>query len=100
MLTQSERGRFPADWPAAWVFLGHKLTQSDEVYSVTEFGLPGDRALDVTAYRTFKGFNVWTEHVARNFKKPLVRCLPLGGLMAVLLLGVGLKTKVGGNEGA
>src|SRR5271157_537094 len=100
MLTESERGRFPADWPAAWVFLGHKLTQSDEVYSVTDFGLPGDRALDVTAYRTFKGLNVWTEHVARNFKKPFLRCLPLAGLMAVLLLGVGLKTKVGGNEGA
>ncbi len=100
MLTESERGEFPADWPAAWVFLGHKLTRSDEVYSVTEFGLPGDRALDVTAYRTFKGLNVWTEHVARNFKKPFLRCLPLAGLVAVLLLGVGLKRTVGGKERA
>ena len=71
MLTESEQGKFPAD-----------------------------RALDVTSYRTFKGLNVWTEHVARNFSKPLVRCLPLAGLVAVLLLGVGLKRTVDGKERA
>jgi hypothetical protein len=89
MLTGPERAQFPADWTAVWVFLGHKLTHSDEVYTVPEFGVLGERTLDVTAYRTFNGINVWTEHVARNFSKPWVRFLPLAGLAAVLAAGAG-----------
>jgi hypothetical protein len=94
MLTEPERAAFPADWSAAWVLLRHKLTRPDEIYSVAEFGLPGNRRLDLTRYRTFTGINVWTEHIARNFNAPLVRWLPMAGLTAVLTLGVGVRRPV------
>jgi hypothetical protein len=89
MLTASERPAFSADWSAAWILLRHKLTSTGEVYSVAELGLPGDRHLDLSMYRTFLGINVWTEHIPRQLHIPLLRWLPLAGFAAILMLGVG-----------
>lgn len=76
-----EQARFVPDYPAAWVLLSHKLRTSTEIYGVSEFGVPGERQLDVTAYPTFHGLNLWTEHVARRFHRPLLRWLPFVGLV-------------------
>jgi hypothetical protein len=90
MLVESERAAFPPNLPAAWILLRHKITRFDEVYAVAEFGLAGDRYLDLSEYESFKGINVWTEHVARQFKKPAVRWLPLAGLAIVSFLVIGM----------
>jgi hypothetical protein len=98
MLTEPERAAFPANWPAAWIMLKHKLTRPDEVYSVDEFGLPSDRHLDLTRYRTFNGLNLWTEHISRQFNMPSIRWLPLFSLAAVLILG-GWATRAARRKG-
>jgi hypothetical protein len=86
LLTEPERQKCPADLAVAWAFLGHKLTHSDELYSVAELGIAGDRLINLAHHRTFQGINVWTEQIARNFKKPALRYLPLGGLAIVMTM--------------
>jgi hypothetical protein len=51
--------------------------------TVAVFGLPDDRPLDISQYRTFVGINVWTEHTARRFGKQAIRYLPLVGLAVI-----------------
>lgn len=94
MLSEVERESFPADWPAGWRLLGHKLTRSDEVYSAGELGVPGDRRLDLTRNIYFGGVDVWAEHLARLFRRAWIRWLPLIGLVAVLWLVFGLSRHV------
>lgn len=79
-LAEAERQAFPSDWSAAWLVLQHKLQGAPEVYTLAEFGVPGERTIDLTKYRTYQGLNVWTEHVARQYRIPLLRWLPLMGL--------------------
>ena len=98
MLTDAERQQFPTDLAVACTLLEHKLIRSDESYSVAEFGVSGGRVLDLAQYRTFRGINVWTEQIARNLNKPLLRYLPLGGLAVVLVLGLGMRRTVKHTE--
>jgi hypothetical protein len=88
MLTPQEQAWFPSDYWAAYVLLWHKLTATNEVYHVPEFGIPGERELDLTPHQTFKGLNLWTEHVARQFNKPVLRWLAVLGLVVVGYLAV------------
>lgn len=88
MLTPGEQAWFPSDYSAAYILLWHKLMSGNEVYQVSEFGIPGDRQLDLTPYQTFKGLNLWTEHMARRFDKPWLRWLPALGLLVIGYLSV------------
>ena len=90
MLIESERAAFPVNWPAAWILLRHKLTQFNEVYPVSEFGVPGDCHLDLTMYESFNGINILTEHIARQFNKPAVRWLPVAALGIAAILAIGM----------
>jgi hypothetical protein len=85
LLTPEEQAVVASDYSAAWRLLWHKLTVPDgrEVYRVSEFGVPGDRELDLTSYETYKGFNLWTEHAARHLNRPMIRWLPLVGVLII-----------------
>jgi len=87
LLTDKERDEFPPDWPAAWLVLKHKFRTDSEIYTLAELGVPGERTINVTQYRTYHGLNVWTEHVARQFRIPLLRWLPIFGFATICLLG-------------
>ena len=88
MLTPVEQTAAPSDYVTASILLKHKLVSHNELYRISEFGIPGDRELDLTHYRTFRGLNLWTELTARQFNKPAIRWLPLLGLLLVALLAV------------
>ena len=98
LLTAQEQRSAPSDYVMACMLLRHKLAARDEVYRVSEFGIPGDRELDLTGYRTEIGLNVWTEQVARQMKKPALRWLPLPALFLVgylaIRVGAMLRTAV------
>jgi hypothetical protein len=85
VLTPEERTKAIPYYPATCRILWHKLTVSHptEIYRVSEFGIPGDREFDLSEYRTYQGLNVWTEHVARHFKNPAIRWLPVIGLFLI-----------------
>ncbi len=85
LLTPEEHATASSDSTAAWRLLWHKLTAMDgrEVYKVAEFGVPGGRELDLTAHWTYRGLNLWTEHVSRILNKPVIRWLPLLGLLII-----------------
>ena len=82
MLTAREQRSAPSDYAMAWILLEHKLSIRNEVYSVSEFHIPGDeRELDLTPHRTLVGLNIWTEHIARQTKRPVLRWLPALALL-------------------
>ena len=76
----------PSDYKAAWIFLLHKLNNTEEVYSVSDFGIEGNREFNFKEYDTYQGFNIWTEQMARHFNKPFIRWLLLPGVLMVLYL--------------
>lgn len=84
MLTANELRSAPSDYFTGWILLKHKLSMRKEVYRLSDFHIPGDRELDLTQYRTFIGFDVWTEQVARQMNRPALRWLPL---LPLLLIG-------------
>lgn len=102
MLTREERGTMAPDIASAFILVRHKLFEG-EVYAASEFGVASDRPLDLTAYPTFIGLNVWTEHLARQRGWPWVRWLPVLGLVAVAELvrrmgeAMGPGRRVGGS---
>jgi hypothetical protein len=85
MLTPEERAASDSDYVVAWRLLAHKLVapSARETYSVSTLGPPGDRVLDLSEVQTFRGINIWTEHTARRFGKPVIRYLPLLGLAVI-----------------
>ena len=97
MLTPAEQPAAPSDYVAAYILLRHKLVLHNELYRISAFGLPGNRELDLTRYRTFSGLNLWTELSARQFNKPVIRWFPLLGLLVVICLAVqiGKAMKIG-----
>jgi hypothetical protein len=91
-LTAEERQHMRSDPSVAWFLLVHKLKGLDEIYSVSDFGAPGDRAIDFTPYRTYHGLNVWPAMAAERLHKPPLRWLtPLGLLAAAMLLASALR---------
>ena len=98
MLTTEEQRVAPSDYVAAGILLRHKLVVRNEVYRTSEFHIPGDRELDLTQYRSLMGLNVWTEQVARQMNKPVLRWLPVVALLLIVYLairiGMALKTVV------
>jgi hypothetical protein len=88
MMTPAELNAAPSDYVMAYILLKHKLVLHNEIYNVSEFGISGDRELDLTGYRTFRGLNLWTELSARQLNKPALRWLPLLGLFAVIGLAI------------
>jgi len=100
VLTPQERPFAPSDFTAAWIFLKHKLVVRNEVYRLSEFDVPGERELNLTPHRSFLGLDLWTELIAREFKKPALRWLPLVGAVAIGCLAVPLgktfKTELAG----
>lgn len=85
MLTDAEKSAADSDYLACWRILLHKLKADDSTVPCTTavFGLPGDRPLDISQYRTFVGINVWTEHTSRRFGKRAIRYLPPAGLAVI-----------------
>lgn len=90
MLTPEEQRAVFSDTYFACSLLFHKLTNPHmgELYHVSEFGVPGNRKLDLTMYRTFQGLNLWTEHIARYFNRSIIRWLPVIGTVIIGLTTV------------
>jgi hypothetical protein len=88
MLTPAEQTAAPSDYVAAYTLLKHKLVSHDELYTLSELGIPGNKNLDLKGYRTFRGLDVWTELSARQFNKPVIRWIPILGLLVVIFLAV------------
>jgi hypothetical protein len=88
MLTPAEQTAAPSDYVAAYILLKHKLVSHNELYRLSELGIPGNRELDLEKYRTFRGLNLWTDLSARQFNKPAIRWLPILGLLIVIFLAV------------
>ena len=64
----------------AWVLAWHKIHNGSERYDVTSFGVQGDRQVDLSDYRSFRGVDVWTEHAARQLNHPGCASSPWPGL--------------------
>jgi hypothetical protein len=96
VLTADEQRSAPSDYLTGWILLRHKILEGNEVYRVSEFDIPGDREFDLTQYRTFIGLDVWTEQVARQMNKPVLRWLPVLPLFLIgylaIKLGAALRT--------
>jgi hypothetical protein len=88
MLTPAEQTAAPSDYVAAYILLKHKLVSHNELYRLSELGIPGNKELDLEKYRTFHGFNLWTDLSARQFNKPAIRWTPILGLLIGLFLAV------------
>gem|GEM_PF-961181 len=58
--------------------------EGTEVYRLSEFGVPTERVIDVSQYKSYLGFNLWTEHLSRRLKKSAFRWLPLIGILPIL----------------
>jgi hypothetical protein len=86
VLTPSELPSAPSDYVMAYILLRHKLVSHNELYPLSEFGIPGNREIDLNGYRTFRGLNLWTELSARQFNKPAIRWIPIPGLLIVIFL--------------
>ena len=84
-LRSADRKHTYSDYTMAWVLLIHKL-HSDEVYHVTEFGVPDNRKVDLSAFQSYQGFNIWTEHLSRNLNRPVIRWLPIMPIFAMAVL--------------
>ncbi len=97
LLSQDEQPQALGDLPMAWVLAWHKIHNSSERYNVSSFGVQGDRQIDLNAYRSFRGVDVWTEHAARQLDRPWLRLLPLVGLGLVGLLT--LQRRSAGSTG-
>jgi hypothetical protein len=91
MLTAEEQRAAPPEYVTSCILLWHKLTVRNEIYRTSELHIAGDHQLDLTRRHTMIGLNVWTEHVARQLKKPALRWLPL---VALFLIGY-LALKIG-----
>jgi hypothetical protein len=86
LLTPKESATVMSDAGMAWSLLRHKLTAVGglEIYSVSEFGVDGDREIDLrTTKASYLGLNLWTEHGARRLNLPLLRWAPVLGLLIV-----------------
>jgi hypothetical protein len=88
MLMPAEQTAAPSDYVAAYILLKHKLVSHHELYGLSELGIPGNRKLDLDKYRTFRGWNLWTELSARQFNKPAIRWIPILGLLILIFLAV------------
>jgi hypothetical protein len=94
LLHEDERPFAVPDFSMAWILARQKIEGRPERYPVSMFGVPGDRELDLTGYRSFRGVNLWTEQAARRFGRGWVRLIPLAGLlMVVWLLAAGWAAK-------
>ena len=89
LLSPEESRAAPSDLSMAWRLAWHKATGSPERYTLEELGVNGDRELDLTSYRSFQGFNLWSYHAARLFRSPWLRLLPLLALLLIGLLAAG-----------
>ncbi|MGA9720006.1 MAG: hypothetical protein WBQ79_17120 [Acidobacteriaceae bacterium] len=94
MLTPAEQAVAPPDYVAAYRLLKHKLVLHNELYRLSELGVPGERKLNLERYRTFRGLNLWTELSARQFNKPALRWIPVLGLLILLYLVVPIGNAV------
>jgi hypothetical protein len=99
LLTPQEQLSAPSNSVATWIILWHKLTVQGEVYRLSELHIPGNRELDLTQFRTMAGVNVWTEHLARQMHKPVLRWLPLAAILLIFyqLFQFGLTLKGAAN---
>lgn len=88
MLTAEERPAALSDYAFAWRLVFEKLTDPGrgEVYRAATFGVPSNRELDLREHRTFHGLNLWTEHAARQFNRPVIRWLPGIGVLVIAVL--------------
>ena len=91
LFSLQEAAGMPGDAGAAWVMLEHKLSHHNEVYLTSELtggsDTPG-KPIDLSSFQTFQGLNVWTEQTSRQLGKPVIRWLPLLGLIAIAGLAV------------
>ena len=83
LLTPEERAQAFSDSALAWSLLWHKVSEGTEVYEVSAFGVAGRREVDLTAFDTFAGLNIWTEHLYRQTDVRAIRWFPLVGLVGV-----------------
>ena len=86
VLTAGEAAGMPGDAVAAWMLLGHKLAHGDEVFpaaSLTSQPESPSKVINLSSFQTFHGMNVWTEQTSRQMNKPVLRWLPLLGLIAI-----------------
>ncbi len=94
MLTPAEQTAAPSDYVAAYRLLKHKLVSHNELYRLSELGIPGDQKLNLERYRTFRGLNLWTELSARQFNQPAIRWIPIVGLLILIYLVVQIRKAV------
>jgi hypothetical protein len=84
--TPEQLERMPSDNTMAWIMFFHKLLHGQEIYTRADFdhtaGASSD-LFDLDSYKTFRGFNIWTEQASRQVNKPILRLLPLLGLLAL-----------------
>ena len=86
VLTPDEQPSAASDYLAAWILVRHKLMVGDEVYRISEFHVASDRTVDLSGFKGFAGWDIWTEQLARQLHKPVLRGGPICGLFAVAFL--------------
>ncbi|MFI5297012.1 MAG: hypothetical protein ACHREM_02850 [Polyangiales bacterium] len=86
MLTPTEREQMISEMSASYVLLAHKLRGREEVYVPRDFGVADNRPIDLRAFGTLRGLNLWTEQLADHLHKPRLRWLGVIGGLASLSL--------------
>jgi hypothetical protein len=91
LLTPAEQTSAPSDYVTAWILLKHKLVNRNEIYSTSEFHVPGNRALSMSRELMFVGLNLWTERIGFSLDESYVRLYPLLGLILIGFLAIQLR---------
>ncbi len=81
----------PSDLGMSWRLLFHKIARGNEIYSAGDFISPPpapDPPVDLSTYRTFVGFNVWTEQASRQFHRSVIRFVPLFGVVLLAVIAM------------
>jgi len=71
------REKMPADIIGSAIILRHKILHGDNRYHLSEFGVPEDRVVDTGDFETYRGFNLWSCHLARHMANPKLKYIPI-----------------------
>lgn len=71
------RDQLPGDLLGVSLILAKKLRGRGGRYPLRDFGVDSAAVVDLSAYESFRGLNLWTSHAARQLGRPALAWLPL-----------------------
>lgn len=86
--------KMPPNLIGSYILLRHKLREGNNIYPLSEFGLPSQAIVDTTSSENYRGFNVWYVYLAEHFHNRSIKYAPfvMGLLLVVLFFGLWKET--------